>query len=72
MSETKAHQRGHAHNIANMRMKCGVVERGAALFHDRNGNPISNAEVIREVDAGWRYFWSRRGGLPRFRFGQGQ
>ena len=59
---------GTTGRIANMRMKCGVQERAASLFYDRNGNPVPNAEVMREVEAGWKYFWSNRGGMARAPF----
>jgi hypothetical protein len=50
--------------IANTRTFVGTAQKHSALFHDRFGNPISNVEVMREVDEGWRYFWSKRGGAP--------
>ena len=59
---------GTPKNIANMRMVAGIRHTSCSFFHDRNGNPISNAEVIREVDEGWRKFWQRRGGIPQGRF----
>lgn len=48
--------------IANMPMKCGVKEHAGALFFDRFGNAVPNTEVMREVEIGYQYFLSKRGG----------
>jgi hypothetical protein len=50
--------------IANTRTFVGTAHKNSTLFYDRCGNPISNMDVMREVDEGWRYFWSKRGGAP--------
>jgi hypothetical protein len=64
MSGPKQPRNDGSRRIANMRTHYGRKQTAGAIFFDRNGNPIPNSEVIREVDEGWRHFWRSRGGVP--------
>lgn len=48
--------------------RAGKKEPLQTGFHDTSGKFVTMAQLAREVNAGWRFFWNRRGGIPDNQF----
>lgn len=49
-------------NSAKFRHRSGVSREfeNGSMFRDKNGKIVPNCKIIKEVNEGYEYFWSKR------------